>query len=129
MQAGSAAIMLHLSLTYGRPAPTGLTLQLQAGTAAFGAQAAHQPGTPESLSRGLTLKETAPLMLNTRRFACRKACNLDEKYIVNFGEEIVRGQPVFMLSILLQCLEPILRQTAGVAPWQVRCLMRVLARL
>ena len=36
----------------------------------------------------------------------------------------MRGQPVFMLSILLQCLEPILRQTAGVAPWQVRCLTR-----
>ena len=33
----------------------------------------------------------------------------------------MRGQPVFMLSILLQSLEPILRQTAGVAPWQVRC--------
>lgn len=50
---------------------------------------------------------------------CRDACKLDPKYITNFGEEVVRGQPVFVLSILLQKLEPMLRQAAGVAPWQV----------
>ena len=41
----------------------------------------------------------------------------------------MRGQPVFMLSILLQCLEPILRQTAGVAPWQVGWLLADTAAL
>ena len=50
---------------------------------------------------------------------CREACELDPKYITNFGEEVVRGQPVFVLSILLQKLEPMLREAAGVAPWQV----------
>ena len=50
---------------------------------------------------------------------CREACKLDPKYITNFGEEVVRGQPVFVLSILLQKLEPMLREAAGVAPWQV----------
>lgn len=50
---------------------------------------------------------------------CREACKLDPKYITNFGEEVVRGQPVFVLSLLLQRLEPMLREAAGVAPWQV----------
>ncbi|KAA6428767.1 MAG: carbohydrate-binding module family 45 protein [Trebouxia sp. A1-2] len=48
----------------------------------------------------------------------KEACKLDPKYITNFGEEVVRGQPVFVLSILLQKLEPMLREAAGVAPWQ-----------
>lgn len=46
-------------------------------------------------------------------------CGVDAKYVANFGEEVVRGQPVFMLSLLLQQLEPMLRQTAGVSNWQV----------
>ena len=60
-------------------------------------------------------------MCSTRQSLCasREACKLDAKYITNFGEEVVRGQPVFVLSILLQKLEPMLRQAAGVAPWQV----------
>lgn len=48
-----------------------------------------------------------------------KACKMDEANIVNFGEEVVRGQPVFMLSVLLQNLEPLLRKAAGVSSWQV----------
>ena len=54
---------------------------------------------------------------------CREACKLDPKYITNFGEEVVRGQPVFVLSLLLQRLEPMLREAAGVAPWQVTPLL------
>ncbi|KAL3153549.1 Phosphoglucan, water dikinase, chloroplastic [Trebouxia sp. C0009 RCD-2024] len=49
----------------------------------------------------------------------KEACKLDPKYITNFGEEVVRGQPVFVLSLLLQRLEPMLREAAGVAPWQI----------
>ena len=48
-----------------------------------------------------------------------RECQLDPKYIVNFGEEVVRGQPVFALSLLLATLEPMLRSTAGVASWSV----------
>ena len=47
-------------------------------------------------------------------------CALDPKYIVNFGEEVVRGQPVFALSLVLATLEPMLRSAAGVASWSVR---------
>ena len=50
---------------------------------------------------------------------CR-ACNIDEAYITNFGEEVVRGQPVFVLSILLRYLKPMLRASAGVGSWQAR---------
>ena len=42
---------------------------------------------------------------------------------------MVRGQPVFVLSILLQKLEPMLREAAGVAPWQVSHHICVLASL
>ena len=48
-----------------------------------------------------------------------RECSLDQKYIINFGEEVVRGQPVFALSLLLATLEPMLRSTAGVASWSV----------
>ncbi len=54
------------------------------------------------------------------QFRCQQAaCQIDPQYILNFGEEIVRGQPLFVLSILLQNLEPMLRKTAGMAEWQV----------
>lgn len=36
-----------------------------------------------------------------------------------FSEEIVRGRPVFVLSMLLQQLDPILRKGANVGDWQV----------
>ena len=62
-------------------------------------------------------------LIEMRLIAYREACKLDAKYITNFGEEVVRGQPVFVLSILLQKLEPMLRQAAGVAPWQVSPLL------
>jgi alpha-glucan,water dikinase len=48
-----------------------------------------------------------------------KACQLDPAFITNFGEEVVRGQPVFVLSGLLQDLEKSLRAAAGAGPWQV----------
>jgi len=33
---------------------------------------------------------------------------------------VVRGQPVFVLSILLRYLKPMLRASAGVGSWQAR---------
>lgn len=48
------------------------------------------------------------------------ACGIDQAYITNFGEEVVRGQPIFVLSQLLKFLEPMLRTAADMAPWQVR---------
>lgn len=43
-----------------------------------------------------------------------------QAYITNFGEEVVRGQPLFVLSTLLKWLAPELRQAAGVSSWQAR---------
>ena len=43
-----------------------------------------------------------------------------QAYIRNFGEEVVRGQPAFVLAMLLRWLAPALRETAGVSSWQVR---------
>ncbi|KAL6770951.1 GWD2 [Auxenochlorella protothecoides x Auxenochlorella symbiontica] len=49
----------------------------------------------------------------------KAACNIEPKYTLNFGEEVVRGQPVFMLSVLLRALGPKLRGAASLGPWQV----------
>uniref|UniRef100_A0A383WLS7 Uncharacterized protein n=1 Tax=Tetradesmus obliquus TaxID=3088 RepID=A0A383WLS7_TETOB len=51
--------------------------------------------------------------------ALGKAAKVDQAFILNFGEEVVRGQPVFVLSGLLQDLERHLRDAAGAGPWQV----------
>ncbi|GLC52406.1 Phosphoglucan, water dikinase, chloroplastic [Pleodorina starrii] len=47
------------------------------------------------------------------------SCRLDPAHVTNFGEEVVRGQPLFVASLLLQRLEPVLRAAAGGAPWQI----------
>ena len=49
----------------------------------------------------------------------RDTCGVDPAYVANFGEEVARGQPVFIMGQLLKFLEPMLRETAEVAPWQV----------
>ena len=36
-----------------------------------------------------------------------------------FSEEVVRGQPAFVLSMLIQQLDPILRRSARLGDWQV----------
>lgn len=41
------------------------------------------------------------------------------QFITNFGEEVVRGMPLFSLSLLLQHLDPQLRSAGGVSPWHV----------
>lgn len=46
---------------------------------------------------------------------------LRQAYVTNFGEEVVRAQSLFPLSILVQKLEPMLREAAGLGSWQVRC--------
>lgn len=47
------------------------------------------------------------------------ACGIEAVHITNFGEEVVRSQAVFLLSLLSQHLEPKLRATAGLGHWQV----------
>ncbi|KAI8469254.1 MAG: glutathione synthetase ATP-binding domain-like protein [Monoraphidium minutum] len=48
-----------------------------------------------------------------------KRCGIDEVHTLNFGEEVVRSQGVFLLGTILQKLEPQLRSTAGAGAWQV----------
>jgi alpha-glucan,water dikinase len=50
-----------------------------------------------------------------------KAFHADLWSITLFGEEIVRGRPIFILSMLLRHLDPILRQKANLGNWQVIC--------
>jgi len=35
------------------------------------------------------------------------------------GEEVVRGRPLFVLAPMLQALQPLMREAAGVSSWQV----------
>lgn len=58
--------------------------------------------------------------LQPHAVAFGQACNIDQAYIMNFSEEVVRGQSVFVLSGLLQDLEKHLREAAGAGAWQVR---------
>jgi alpha-glucan,water dikinase len=48
-----------------------------------------------------------------------RAFHADTWTITLFGEEVVRGQPAFVLSILLRHLDPILRKRAELGNWQV----------
>ena len=54
----------------------------------------------------------------------QKVCGLNPAFTANFGEEVVRGQPLFVLSWLLQSLGPMLRSTAGLGNWLVRACKR-----
>ncbi len=46
-------------------------------------------------------------------------CKIDKRYILNFGEEVVRGQSVFVLGQLLRYLEPLVRKMGDVSSWLV----------
>jgi hypothetical protein len=69
---------------------------------------------------GLLLLLLLLLLLQPHADAFGRAASIDPSFILNFGEEVVRGQPVFVLSGLLQDLEKCLREAAGAGPWQVR---------
>jgi alpha-glucan,water dikinase len=43
-----------------------------------------------------------------------------DQWAVNlFVEEVLRGRPAFAMSMLLRCLDPLLRKNAGLGDWQV----------
>lgn len=46
-------------------------------------------------------------------------CNIDENYILNFSEEVVRGQSVATLGPLLQQVTSSLRASAELGPWEI----------
>ena len=46
-------------------------------------------------------------------------CDIDENYILNFSEEVVRGQSVAVLGPLLQHVTGSLRASADLGPWEI----------
>ncbi len=58
-------------------------------------------------------------MLQPKAKALGKALAVETWTIPLFSEEIIRGSPAFMLSLLLRPLDPILRERAGLGGWQV----------
>lgn len=48
-----------------------------------------------------------------------RAFEADEWAVKLFAEEVVRGRPAFVLSLLLRHLDPILRRSAHLGDWQV----------
>jgi len=51
--------------------------------------------------------------------AIGERCKIDKVHITNFGEEVVRGLPLSVMSPFLQRLEPTARAAAGGGAWQV----------
>jgi hypothetical protein len=47
-------------------------------------------------------------------------CGIPTPFILNFSEEVVRDQALFVGSLLAAELEPRLRTAAGASSWQVR---------
>jgi alpha-glucan, water dikinase len=48
-----------------------------------------------------------------------QAFHADEWAVKLFSEEVVRGQPAFVLSLLIRHLDPILRKSAKLGDWQI----------
>lgn len=46
-------------------------------------------------------------------------CDIEAVHTMNFAEEVIRGQSVFVLGWVLTALEGQLRAAAGAGPWQV----------
>eukprot|EP00184_Porphyridium_aerugineum_P007024 CAMPEP_0184695308 /NCGR_PEP_ID=MMETSP0313-20130426/2986_1 /TAXON_ID=2792 /ORGANISM="Porphyridium aerugineum, Strain SAG 1380-2" /LENGTH=1117 /DNA_ID=CAMNT_0027153743 /DNA_START=54 /DNA_END=3407 /DNA_ORIENTATION=- len=65
--------------------------------------------------------ETADLvkLLQPKAEALAKAAHIEESFVTNFSEEVVRAQPSFLVSVLMRYLVPHIRGVAGVGPWQV----------
>lgn len=57
--------------------------------------------------------------LQPRAEALGEAFGVDSWVVPLFSEEIIRGGPVFALSRLLRCLDPLLRKAAGLGGWQI----------
>jgi alpha-glucan,water dikinase len=46
-------------------------------------------------------------------------CSIEENYIMNFSEEVVRGQSVAVLGPLLQSISAPFRENAEMGPWEI----------
>jgi alpha-glucan,water dikinase len=63
--------------------------------------------------------DTTYQLLQSKAETLGREFGADQWTIQLFSEEIVRGQPVFVLSMLLHQLDPLLRRSAQLGDWQV----------
>lgn len=58
-------------------------------------------------------------LLEDKASELARAARIPAAHALSFSEEVVRGQPAFLLSLLLHRLTPMLRRTAGLGPWNL----------
>jgi len=86
--------------------------------------------SPEGALAGYAVMERVSLALANymdELFGCMqphaeefgRRLDIEKSYIQNFGEEVIRGHPTYILSQLLQLVQPMLRSAAGLSAWQV----------
>ncbi|MCU0788463.1 MAG: hypothetical protein MUC91_09795 [Verrucomicrobia bacterium] len=63
--------------------------------------------------------DAAYQLLQPKAVALGREFNADGWTVELFSEEIVRGRPVFVLSMLLHLFDPVLRKSAQLGDWQV----------
>jgi len=82
--------------------------------------ALHAKATLDRLRRAVESQiDTTYRLLQPKAEALGKAFNADEWVVKLFSEEVVRGQSVFLLSMLIHQFDPILRKQAKLGDWQI----------
>ena len=108
--------------------------KMQAALAFFqkanGAESGHERWTPEwALAMDAALESVSLAMEHHMDQFCELAqypadvigmqAECDDQYILNFGEECVRGHSMFAVSKLLGDARPAVRTAAGRSPWEI----------
>ena len=111
--------------------------KMQAALAFFqkanGAESGHERWTPEwALAMDAALESVSLAMEHHMDQFCELAqypadvigmqAECDDQYILNFGEECVRGHSMFAVSKLLGDARPAVRTAAGRSPWEIASL-------
>ncbi len=80
----------------------------------------HAKSVSDRLGRVMgTIIDHYYVLLQSRAETLGQAFYADSWTIALFSEEIVRGRPAFILSMLLRHLDPLLRKAANLGHWQV----------
>ena len=82
--------------------------------------ALHAKAAMDRLRRAVEAQiDSAYQLMQPKAERLGKAFNADEWVVKLFSEEVVRGQSVFLLSMLIHHFDPILRKQAKLGDWQV----------
>jgi alpha-glucan,water dikinase len=80
----------------------------------------HAEAVLDRVRRGLgSLTDNWYKLLQPEAEFLGKAFNADSWAISLFSEEVMRGCPAFALSLILRCLDPLLRKNADLGDWQL----------